>query len=77
MTTFLPQKPLSEKWMKASVIGSLWAVVEIVLGSLLHSLNIPMAGSILSLLTVFLIIAFFQLWKTCTNLFFSFIFLRI
>jgi len=63
MTRFLPQKPLSEKWMKASVVGSLWAVVEIVFGSLLHNLKIPLAGSILSFFTVFLIIAFFQLWK--------------
>ncbi len=63
MTTFIPYKPLSEKWLKASVIGSLWAVVEIVLGSLLHNLKIPFAGSILSFFTVYLIIAFFQLWK--------------
>ena len=63
MTTFIPYKPLSEKWLKASVIGSLWAVVEIVLGSLLHNLKVPFAGSILSFFTVYLIIAFFQLWK--------------
>lgn len=63
MTTFIPYKPLPDKWLKASVIGSLWAVVEIVFGSLLHNLKIPFAGSILSFLTVYLIIAFFQLWK--------------
>lgn len=63
MATYLPQKPLSEKWMKASVVGSLWAVVEIILGSLLHNLKIPLAGSILSCFTVFLLVAFFQLWN--------------
>jgi nucleoside-triphosphatase THEP1 len=63
MIVYLPQKPLSEKWMKASVVGSLWAVTEIVFGSLLHNLKIPFAGSILSFFTVFLVIAFFQLWN--------------
>jgi nucleoside-triphosphatase THEP1 len=63
MISVVPQKPLSEKWMKAAVVGSLWAVVEIVLGSLLHNVKIPLAGSILSFITVFLVIAFFQLWK--------------
>lgn len=64
MTTFLPQKKLSDKWMKATVLGSYWALVEIVAGSFLHNMKIPMAGSILSFITVFLVIAFFQLWKT-------------
>jgi nucleoside-triphosphatase THEP1 len=63
MAAFYPNEHLSEKWMKASVVGSLWAVVEIVLGSLLHNLKIPLSGSILSFITVYLIIAFFQLWK--------------
>ncbi|MDZ7777830.1 MAG: nucleoside-triphosphatase [Bacteroidales bacterium] len=50
--------------MKAAVIGSLWAVVEIVLGSMLHNLKIPMAGTALSFITVYMITAFFQLWPT-------------
>ncbi len=57
------KKPLSEKWLKAAVVGSLWATVEIVLGSLLHNLKIPFAGSILSFITVYLAISFFQIWK--------------
>ncbi|TVQ16033.1 MAG: hypothetical protein EA361_04840 [Bacteroidetes bacterium] len=57
------KKQLSEKWMKAAVVGSLWATVEIVLGSLLHNLKLPMAGSILSFITVYLVISFFQIWK--------------
>ncbi|MGF1584417.1 MAG: nucleoside-triphosphatase [Bacteroidales bacterium] len=49
--------------MKAAVIGSLWAVVEIIPGSLLHNLKIPFAGSILSFITVYLVISYFQIWK--------------
>ncbi|MCF8337419.1 MAG: DUF2478 domain-containing protein [Bacteroidales bacterium] len=64
MTTYLPQKAIPEKWMKATVVGSLWAVVEIVLGSMLHNIKIPLAGTILSFITVYLVISFFQLWKT-------------
>jgi nucleoside-triphosphatase THEP1 len=59
-----PKKQLSEKWLKASVVGSLWATVEIVLGSLLHNLKLPLAGSVLSFITVYLVISFFQVWKT-------------
>ncbi len=58
-----PKKQLSEKWLKAAVVGSLWATVEIVLGSLLHNLKLPLAGSILSFITVYLVISFFQVWK--------------
>lgn len=63
MAIYYPNEPLSEKWLKASVVGSIWAVVEIVLGSTLHNLKIPLSGSILSVITVYLIISFFQLWK--------------
>ncbi len=59
-----PKKQLSEKWLKAAVVGSLWATVEIVLGSLLHNLKLPLAGSMLSFITVYLVISFFQVWKT-------------
>lgn len=64
MTTYIRQKAMPEKWMKATVVGSLWAVVEIVLGSMLHNIKIPLAGTILSFITVYLVISFFQLWKT-------------
>ncbi len=58
-----PQKNLSDKWLKAAVVGSLWAAIEIIIGSLLHNLKIPLAGTTLSFITVFLIISFFQLWR--------------
>lgn len=60
---FFPQKHLSDKWLKASVVGSLWATIEIIIGSLLHNLKVPLAGTTLSFITVFLIISFFQLWR--------------
>ncbi len=56
--------PLPEKWMKAAVMGSLWAVMEIVFGSFLHNMKIPFAGSILSFFAVFLVVAFSRVWQT-------------
>ena len=35
-------------WQRAAVYGSLWAAVEIVVGSFLHNLRIPFAGGVLS-----------------------------
>jgi len=43
----LAQKKVSEAWLRASVIGSLWASVEIILGSFFHNIRIPFAGTIL------------------------------
>ncbi len=61
-STLIKDRPLSDKWLKAAVVGSLWATIEIIIGSLLHNIRLPMAGSVLSFITVFLLIAFFQLW---------------
>ena len=54
---------LSDKWLKAAVIGGLWASIEIVLGSFLHNLRIPFAGTILATQGILLVIAFGQVWK--------------
>jgi len=35
-------------WRRAAVYGSLWAAVEIVVGSFLHNLRVPLAGMVLS-----------------------------
>ncbi len=35
-------------WQRAAVYGSLWAAVEIVIGSFLHNLRVPLAGSVLA-----------------------------
>ncbi len=59
----IPFPPLRAIWLKAAVVGSLWASVEIILGSFLHNLRIPFSGAILSFFGVYLIISFFQIWK--------------
>jgi nucleoside-triphosphatase THEP1 len=59
----IPFKPLSHSWLKASVIGSIWASVEIILGSFLHNLKIPLSGMLLSFISVWLLVSFLQVWK--------------
>jgi nucleoside-triphosphatase THEP1 len=54
---------LSEIWLKAAVMGSLWASFEIIIGSFLHNLRFPFSGTLLSFASVGLIIAFLQVWK--------------
>ena len=56
-------KPLNSIWLKASVVGSIWASIEIILGSFLHNLKLPLSGMILSFISVWLLISFIQLWK--------------
>ena len=53
---------LSDKWLKAAVIGGLWASIEIVLGSFLHNLRIPFAGTILAAQGIIILLAFMTLW---------------
>ncbi|MDR4988837.1 MAG: nucleoside-triphosphatase [Bacteroidales bacterium] len=50
-------------WLKAAVVGSLWASIEIILGSFLHNLRIPFSGSTLAFIAVWLIVAFARVWK--------------
>ncbi|HUW94010.1 MAG TPA: hypothetical protein VMV74_12660 [Bacteroidales bacterium] len=38
---------LSEKWIKASIIGTIRAASEIVLGSFLHNLKVPFTVTII------------------------------
>ena len=59
----IPFTPLKSIWLKAAVAGSLWASVEIIVGSFLHNLSIPFSGTILSFTGVYLLISFFQVWK--------------
>lgn len=53
---------IDSKWMKAAIVGGLWASVEIILGSFLHNLRIPLSGTILSANGVILMIAFDRHW---------------
>jgi nucleoside-triphosphatase THEP1 len=54
---------LNEKWLKSSVIGTVWASSEIVLGSFLHNLKIPFSGSILTAIGLVILISAAYLWK--------------
>ena len=58
-----PYKELNTVWLKAAVVGSIWASVEIIVGSFLHNLKIPFTGAILSFVGVFLLVAFSQIWQ--------------
>lgn len=49
-------------WLRASVIGGLWASVEIIVGSFLHNTRIPFAGSVLAFFGTVLLIGFYQIW---------------
>ncbi len=57
------EKNKREIWLKATVIGSLWASMEIILGSFFHNLRIPLAGTWLTVISIIFIIAFLQIWK--------------
>jgi len=49
-------------WLKASVLGGLWASVEIIIGSFFHNLRLPFAGTILAANATVLMISFYQMW---------------
>ncbi|MFO8128836.1 MAG: nucleoside-triphosphatase [Bacteroidales bacterium] len=53
----------SDIWLKASVAGSLWAGNEIIVGSFLHNLHVPLSGMILSMVSVALMVGFLQVWR--------------
>jgi len=50
-------------WIKASVIGSLWASVEIIMGSFFHNLQLPFAGTMLAVFTVAFVVSVMQIWR--------------
>ncbi len=49
-------------WNRAAALGSLWAAFEIVVGSFLHNLRVPFAGTMMATASVFLITAAAQVW---------------
>src|SRR5512138_316720 len=53
---------LSEKWIKASIIGTIWAASEIVLGSFLHNLRIPFSGNVLTAIGIIIMISMSFTW---------------
>ncbi|MCX6272371.1 MAG: hypothetical protein NTU44_14390 [Bacteroidetes bacterium] len=54
---------LNEKWIKASIIGTIWAASEIVLGSFLHNLKIPFSGNILTAIGLIILISVSYIWR--------------
>ncbi len=44
-------------------MGSIWAANEILLGSFLHNIRIPLSGTIMAFLSVALMVSFSELWK--------------
>jgi len=53
---------LTEKWIKASIIGTVWAASEIVLGSFLHNLKVPFSGNILTAIGIIILISLSYTW---------------
>jgi nucleoside-triphosphatase THEP1 len=53
---------LSEKWIKASIAGTIWAASEIVLGSFLHNLKVPFSGNILTAVGLVILISISYMW---------------
>ena len=53
---------LSEKWIKASIAGTIWAASEIVLGSFLHNLRVPFTGNILTAIGLVILISISYTW---------------
>jgi len=53
---------LKPVWLKAAVLGGLWASIEIIIGSFFHNLRLPFAGTILAANGTILMIAFYQMW---------------
>ena len=50
------------RWREAAVLGSLWAASEIVLGSFLHNLKVPLRGHIMTAIGVILLVAGHRRW---------------
>ena len=55
--------PITDKWVKASIIGTIWAAAEIVLGSFLHNLRVPFSGNLLTAIALVILIAVSYRWK--------------
>lgn len=59
----IEHKTLDTVWLKAAAVGSIWASLEIIIGSFLHNLKVPFSGALLSVMSVWLLVAFMQVWN--------------
>ncbi len=57
------KRPIDSSWLKAAAIGSLWGSTEIILGSFLHNIKLPMAGSLLTFIAIIYMTIFAYIWK--------------
>jgi len=57
------QKISNNSWLKAAVIGSIWASFEIIFGTFLHNLRVPFAGTFLTFFSLVLLIGFSYKWN--------------
>jgi MFS family permease len=55
-------KKINDIWLKAAVLGGLWATIEIILGSFFHNLRLPFSGTMLAIIGIVLMISFYQKW---------------
>ena len=53
---------LNEKWIKASILGTIWAAFEIVLGSFLHNFKIPFSSNALTAIGIVILISVSYIW---------------
>lgn len=58
-----PERQLSITWLKAAVLGCLWASSEIVLGSFLHNLRVPFSSIFLTSIGIILLVSVSFQWK--------------
>jgi nucleoside-triphosphatase THEP1 len=58
-----PERKLSTTWLKAAVLGCLWASSEIVLGSFLHNLRVPFSSIFLTSIGIILLVSISYKWK--------------
>ena len=49
-------------WIKASIVGTIWAASEIVLGSFLHNLKVPFSGNVLTAIGIIILISVSYIW---------------
>jgi hypothetical protein len=53
----MQQHTINEKWIKASILGTVWAASEIVFGSFLHNLKIPFGSNLLTAIGIIILVS--------------------
>jgi nucleoside-triphosphatase THEP1 len=57
------RKTISDKWIRASIIGTIWAAAEIVLGTFMHNLRVPFSGNMLTAIALVILISVSYRWR--------------